>query len=313
LSNNLRNWKLKARVQGVLGSVPFGSRLNDALQEQLGGLRNFDANVSGKVGDWLGIAGYLAEAGSPDFGRFDRVLEIGSGWYPVLPLCMALSGVKRVDTVDLVPHLSARLTRRAVAALKPHLPVISERGRRALSEVSAMHARLSTCDDVDSLLQVAGVSYRAPADATRLSEVADGTYDLVYSNSVLEHVAPDILPRMLGESRRVLRDGGLMVHAVACNDHYAHFDRSVSFVNYLQFSEAEWRRWNPSFHFQNRLRASDFLGLARDAGFEVVHVARTVRPGTREALASMRVAPCFGHYELEDLVTTSVDFVARKR
>ena len=99
---------------------------------------------------------------------------------------------------------------------------------------------------------------------------------------MLEHVTPAALPSIMRESWRVLRDNGLMVHGVACNDHYAHFDPTISFVNYLQFSERRWRWFNNDLNYQNRLRAPDFLRAARESGFEILHEARAVRPRTRE-------------------------------
>jgi hypothetical protein len=40
--------------------------------------------------------------------------------------------------------------------------------------------------------------------------------------------------------------------------------------------------------------------------------ARDIRPGIREALAEMRVAPMFRHYSPDDVASTTVDFVAGK-
>ena len=117
---------------------------------------------------------------------------------------------------------------------------------------------------------------------------------------------------MMQEASRVLKNDGLMVHAVACNDHYAHFDRSISFVNFLAFNEEQWKLWNNPIQFQNRMRAPEFLDIARGCGFRIVHEARAVRPGTREALRTMRIAREFEHFSTEDLAATTVDFVARK-
>ena len=135
--------------------------------------------------------------------------------------------------------------------------------------------------------------------------------DIVYSNSVLEHVQPAALSGLFEESRRLIGSRGVSVHAVACNDHYAHFDPAISFVHYLQFSNAQWRMWNNSLNFQNRLRAPDFIDAAERAGLAMVHEERATRPGTREALAQLRVAPEFAGYSQTDLAATSVNFVAR--
>jgi SAM-dependent methyltransferase len=307
----LRDWRLKGAVQNLLSALPGGGRINDALQTTLGELRDFERNVGGKVSDWTGILSYLRAAGRGEVRDWE-IFEIGSGWYPTLPVCFALAGARRVATADLRRHLKPGLTLRMVRALAPHLERISAACGRPLAEVEAEYRRFLAAADPGELFRAARLEYLAPQDASRMERWANGGLDLVYSNSVLEHVHPQAIPALMREARRLLKPGGLMVHAVACNDHYAHFDRRISFVNYLQFPESAWRRWNNDLNYQNRLRAPDFLRLARESGFEIVHEARAVRPGTREALATLRIAPEFAHYSREDLEATTIDFVAAK-
>lgn len=305
----IRNWRLKAALQAALSRLPGGERINDRLQRAVGGLRNLESNVAIKVDDWYGIVELLDTVGRADVRGMD-LAEIGTGWYPVLPLCFSLAGARSVLTVDLTRHLSAEMTFEAVAALEAHLARISERCGVPLEEVLSRYRRLRACQSVETLLAAAGIRYEAPQDAARLAWLDGDSLDLVYSNSVLEHIAIDALGPILTEASRVLKPNGVMVHAVACNDHYAHFDSSISFVNFLAFDEREWKRWNNRFHYQNRLRAPDFIHLAQAAGFVVVHERRAVRPGTKEALSKMRLAPQFAHYSMDDLAATTVDFVA---
>ena len=183
---------------------------------------------------------------------------------------------------------------------------------RPAGAVREMFNRLIKTDRLDQLLVAADVRYHAPQDAAKLDWIPDGSVDMVYSNSVFEHILPAKIVGLMREAWRVLKPDGLMVHAVACNDHYAHFDKNISFVNYLQYSERQWRFWNSRLHYQNRLRASDFIKCAQDSGFRILHQARAIRPGTREALSRMRIAPQFHRYDPDDLAATTVDFVAAK-
>ena len=82
------------------------------------------------------------------------------------------------------------------------------------------------------LLSLAGIDYHAPADA-RATRETSASVDLVYSNSVLEHVPRDIIRGLMVESQRILRPTGLALHNIGCNDRYAFRDRSISFVNFL--------------------------------------------------------------------------------
>lgn len=302
-------WKIKGVFQKGLTFVPKGQRLNDHLQRRLGGLRHFEQNIAEKVEDWKLSLRYLRDC---EFEVSSATLfEIGSGWYPTLPICFHLSGVKRVVSYDVVSHTDADLTFRMIRALESHLESIADACSMPADEVLQRYYRLRQTTDLKTLLKLASVELCAPADA-RSTNLASESVDLVYSNSVMEHVPKDVICEIMTESRRILKPGGLALHNVACNDHYAHIDPSISFVNFLQYDESEWGRWNNALQYQNRLRAPEFLNLARGAGLQVIYKRTFVRPGTREALGSLNIAPQFRGFSAEDLAITTVDFVARK-
>lgn len=306
----LRHWKVKGIIQKALSVAPGGARVNDVLQRRLGDLRDFDDNIRIKVENWRGLMSYLAKVGAADLAG-TQIMEIGSGWYPTVPLCFSLAGVRSCHTVDISRHMSAELVFRMYRAVERHLDLIGAVSGCAPQTIRARYESLRA-DSLEDFLSRAGIMYHAPADGSKASWLADGSIDLVYSNSVLEHVPEVVIATLMKESRRILKTGGLMLHAVACNDHYAHFDKSISYINYLQFTGGQWRLWNNDLNYQNRLRANDFIRLARDSGFEIVHETRVVRPGTREAVDHLHIAPEFSSYSREDLIATTVDFIGRK-
>lgn len=173
------------------------------------------------------------------------------------------------------------------------------------------HRQLVHASGIDEILRLAGIEYFSPGDA-RQTGLPANSVDLVYSNSVFEHVPKQAIFEILQESQRILKPGGLALHNIGCNDHYAFFDRSISFVNFLRFTEEEWRLWNNSLQYQNRLRAPQFLDLATQAGLKVIYKRTHVRPGSREALAQFAVAPEFREFSPEDLATTTLDFISQK-
>jgi SAM-dependent methyltransferase len=134
----------------------------------------------------------------------------------------------------------------------------------------------------------------------------------VYSNSVLEHIPGPVILRILQESRRVLRPGGVAIHSVNCGDHYAYFDKSITQINYLSYTESEWAIWNNDIQYQNRLRPQDLLELAEQAGLEIILKKHRAAPKLLEQVKTMKIAPEFSKYSPEQLACTSIDFVARK-
>ena len=303
------DWRVKGLIQKLLCVVPGGKRLNSRLQLRVGGLRRFENNVDTKVvSDWLVLINHMRELGVPIRGR--TFLEMGTGWYPTLPVCYAIAGAARCYTYDLHRLMDWPLTQRMLARLEHHLPRIAAALDTDEQALRDRWSEINASPTLDALLQRAGIEYLAPADATR-TQLPAGSVDVVYSNSVLEHVPPKIIAAFMEESRRVLKPGGVAIHSVNCGDHYAYFDPKVTQINYLRYSNPMWRLWNNDLQYQNRLRADDFIDYARRAGLDVILNLQRPRPELLRDFDHARVAPEFHRYSREQLCTTSVDFVAR--
>jgi SAM-dependent methyltransferase len=303
------NWRVKGVIQNALSAIPHGTGVNDLLQRTWGGLRNFDRQVAGKVEDWSIFADHLAKLSIRPQGV--RFVEIGTGWFPTLPLCFSLAGAEVCETFDLNRHLSPHLTAKLLTALRSHLQTVATYASRPLGEVERCYQELAGAASLAEVLGRARVQYHAPADATR-TPIPDGSVDVVFSNSVLEHVPGGVIRAMFRESKRVLRQDGVMIHCVNCGDHYAYFDRSITAINYLTYSEYQWRRWNNDLQYQNRLRPIDFVKMAEEEGLEVVLNCYRPREDLKAALPGLRIADEFRGYAPEQLCSTSVAFAATK-
>jgi hypothetical protein len=305
------NWRIKGLVQKTLSVAPGGRKVNDVLQLTLGALRNFEANVDQKVrADWCVFASHMAELGRPIQDL--EYLEVGTGWYPTLPVCYFLAGARRVRTFDIHRQLREDWTRRMFLRLKHHLPAIAESAAIPLSQVESRYASLAGAANLEQLLRKARIDYNAPGDAAETG-LPESSVDVVFSNSVMEHVPPAAIGCILDESRRVLRPGGLSMHSANCGDHYAYFDRRITAINYLTYSSERWHFWDSSLLYQNRLRPRDFVGLAERSGLKVEMVKFRPRPELLAALPNMRIAAEFAQYPPEQLASTSIDFVGVKQ
>ena len=306
------DWRLKGAIQKVLGVVPGGDRIHLLLQRRGGGLADFGRECDIKVDDWRLMMGHLRNARIPVAGS--RFLEMGTGWYPTFPFCLYLAGAARVHTVDLNRHLEVPLVEQLAERLAAHVSLIAREAGREHDEVAAQQVALAAALARGATLETATgsvIDYRAPADAAATG-LPDATVDVVFSNSVLEHVPGPVIEACFTEAMRILRPGGIVFHSVNCGDHYAYADRSINQLHYLQYTESEWSKWNNAFLYQNRLRAADFTAMARAAGFTIE--IDTSRP-SKERLAQLEkieVAECFARYPREQLAITSIDFVGRK-
>ena len=306
------HWRIKGLIQKALGPLPGGEALHYRLQRRFGGLQNFHRELAVKVEDWQIMVRHLRDAGVV-ISR-SHFFEIGTGWYPTFPFALYLAGARRVTTYDLNRHLQEDLVQAAVKELGGFLKVVSEDSGSALIDVQTRYRTLVSAIDAGADLEQATggcIRYSAPADATATA-LGDGEVDVVFSNSVLEHVPPDAIAAMYRESMRILAPGGIMFHSVNCGDHYAYVDSKIHQLNYLRYSDRAWKLWNNDFLYQNRMRAHEFVEGAAEMGFAIELDTSTARANRLEQLAAMKVDSRFAQVAPEKLCITSVDFIARK-
>jgi SAM-dependent methyltransferase len=306
------NWRLKGIIQKVLGVIPGGASLHYALQRRVGGLRQFEREFDIKIDDWAIMIRRLRETGFSIVGK--HLFEIGSGWYPTFPLACYLAGAKRVTTVDLNRHLKPDLLQACIGRLATVLETIAQTAEVNIDEVRTRYETMRReLRDVNSLQ--AGTSgcvvYMAPSDATQ-SSLDDDEVDLIFSNSVLEHVPPEVINQMYQEAWRILAPGRIMFHSVNCGDHYAYVDRRINQLNYLSYSERSWSFWNNAFLYQNRLRAHSFVDRAKVEGFEIILDTSNTTSLRRQQLDEMQVDAAFSSVPADELCITTIDFIARK-
>jgi len=306
------DWRIKGTIQKVLGYVPGGERIHYLLQRRGGGLTDFARECDIKVDDWRLMMGHLRTAGARVDGG--TLLEMGTGWYPTFPLCLYLAGASRVHTFDLNRHLKPEMTIALAERLANHVALIArESGRPEVDVVTRQQAVARALRGGATIGEATDgvIDYRAPADASKTGLDA-ASVDVVFSNSVLEHVPGAVIEACLVDAMRILRPGAIVFHSVNCGDHYAYVDRSIHQLHYLQFSDAAWAKWNNAFLYQNRLRAVDFTDMATRAGFTIEIDTSRAKPERLAQLDSIRVDPAFARYTRDQLAITSIDFVGRK-
>jgi SAM-dependent methyltransferase len=298
------NWKTKGLIQGVLSSVPYGSQCNYLLQRTVGQLRSDAAIQKAFEADVTVIFERMARLNLDT--RQSRILEIGTGWLPVLPLSLALAGFRNIFTVDLYPHLRESAISRTLASLRQY---IHHPAFHYFATPEQVETRFEDLSRSRSIFSAAGITYVAPCNAGA-TQWPSGSMDLITSNNVFEHVPVPGLLALFAEAKRLLRPGGSVLHCVNCGDHYAYADKNISQVNYFRFSDQEWRRWNNSIQYQNRLRPIDFIEMAENGGLRVGSAEFNANPEQLSELERMEIAPEFRHYPLEQLAATSLTLIA---
>ena len=299
-------WQRKAFIQRFLSRAPYGHHLLYLLQ------RYASKTLPQPRAKFLEVyeieAGHIQnclEFGETPLGEA-TFFQFGAGWTMAGPLAFHALGVNQQILVDIRRLIRPELINRTIHWLQTL--DLSPQPVRIPRESLASDVRQAVAE----LNRQFGIDYRAPLDARETGLPSD-SIDYVTSTNTLEHIPPEDIDGILKECRRILKPGGLMSFRVDYQDHYSYFDRTISAYNFLQFSDQDWGQFNPSLHFQNRLRHCDYLQMYQSAGFEVV--AETPLPGTDEDLEELRRLALFDRfreYDVQEIAIRRSDIILKK-
>lgn len=295
------HWMIKAAIQAGLAQLPQPWRWNQLLQRHV--TRRLRMTEQRVLGKWAQCRRHSEHA--QRYGAAPATaLELGTGWYPVVPIGLYLLGVDHIYTVDIAGMTDAEApaqTARCYLALHD----AGRLGEVAPDRVEGLREALARGRGLLAALNIEAIV----SSAAQLS-LPSASVDLFVSNNTLEHIpARDIRP-IFEEFGRIARARAVMSHFIDMADHYALFDRSITVFNYMGYSEAQWRLFNNSLHYQNRLRLSDYRSLHEAAGWEVVFEEPT--RGAPEHLARVSIAPGFRRYSQDDLLIFESWMVSRR-
>jgi len=256
-------WKTKAFIQCMLAQMPEGKRLYYLGHRFAGRLRHF--SVESKLNYGMKILKSFRK--SRDTMENLHTVEFGTGWSPLIPLLFWLYGQKRCDTYDVSRLLNRSLTVKSAKKLL----AVSDRSDLFYDKARKEQLQALVNSDVScsEFLSHCNIHYHAPVD-TANTGLADKTVDLLYSINVLEHVPEIEIHRLFREAYQILRPHGNMIHLIDLSDHFSHADSSIGYLNFLQFSESEFLKYNNYFCFQNRLRAPSYRQIFKLHKFEIV-------------------------------------------
>jgi len=122
----------------------------------------------------------------------------------------------------------------------------------------------------NSFLDLCCIDYIAPGNASE-TNLESKSIDFHTSYAVFEHIRPKDISLILKEGNRIITDTGLFIHKIDYKDHFSYSDNKISSINFLQYSDEEWKRYaGNNYMYMNRLRHDDFINLFHSAGHQIL-------------------------------------------
>ena len=289
----------------ICALLPAGRAVYRLIQQRFGQLK---ANPMSRIPAQVEMAKWILDMGVEIEGR--TVFEVGTGHNPIVPIGFFLCGVKKVVTIDLHKRLDLKILGKSLNWMYENRDEIYGY-YDGIAERAIFDERMDLIDSLkempEKFLFEANIQYLAPADTTE-TDLPDASVDYHISTTVFEHIPRVDIQRILKEAKRILKKDGVAIHFIDLSDHFQHQDKSITRINFLRYSEKEWHRIaGNQFAYCNRLRASDYLALFKEIGFDI---CRKEVQEDKEALERMEdgfvVDEKFREYSVNDLCAISL-------
>ncbi len=306
----MKKWKQKAIIQKIISYLPLSHKINYIFQKYVTkGVNLSDQYFYDRLGHARDhIKSFLKYS---DNTTPQSCLEIGTGWYPIVPISFFLIGADKIYSVDISfltskermqTTLGKFIESNKSGQLKSYIDFLPDRFD-IITNLFNGYEKIS----LDEVLQKLKITY-LNEDARKLS-LPDNSIDLVNSNNTFEHISPDILIPILKEFKRVVKkQGGVFSHFIDLSDHFAHFDKSISIYNFLRFSDKQWKWIDNSIQPQNRIRIYDYKQIYSDLKIPISE--ESFRKGNLNELKTIPLADKFANRPLDEIARSHCHFIS---
>lgn len=306
----MKKWKLKAIVQKTISFLPFGHKINYIFQKYVTkGVHLSNEYFYDRLEHARNHLNNFKKYSSKTIAQSS--LEIGTGWYPIVPICFFLSGTDKIYSVDISfltskdkihSTLEKFVESYQLGHLSKYINFIPAR-IEALKNIIESYDNLS----LEEILQNLNIIYLIE-DARKLP-LPDNSIDLINSNNTFEHIYPDILVQILKEFKRVVKkEVGVMSHFIDMSDHFAHFDKSINIYNFLQFSDNQWKWIDNSIQPQNRMRIYDYKNIYAELAIPIL--VESFRKGNVDELKTISLSKKYLNIPLDEIAISHCHIVS---
>lgn len=306
----MKKWHFKLLKDNIKSLIPFQKQLRRWKRELSPYQTNFE-------NDMLAIESGIEEIEMLRRNGIDiegkSVLEIGSGWSPVIPILYSLVGARCVHMTDMEQLMDERTILNALSLVRKNSKEICNRlniqKSHLMDVVNVTRDSDRATQNLSNLNNLLRLEYHVPFDQQKLE---DNSVDIVCSRAVLEHISKELLIQLFTKFHRILKADGVMCHIIDNSDHWEHKDKSISRINFLKYEDLFWQFtcWN-SQNYQNRLRHHEYVELFNNLNYTVIEEKSDVDSQSLKDLIGFPLALKFRGMPEDSLAAMTSYFVLK--
>ena len=309
-------WKLKAFIQNFIACFPkkLSYEMYFQMQRSFGGLKKpFNPMHHLSVG--VTMLKKIEQFGYDFTGK--TFFEVGTGRVPLLPVAFWLGGAGKTITIDLNPYMRNELIKDMLFFIRTREAEIKTIFGTLLNE-ERFNLLLNYSRNKykkNEFLELCQINYIAPGDATKIN-LSDKSIHYHISHTVYEHIPLNVIHDILEEGNRIISEDGLFINIIDYGDHFSYMDKTISVINFLQYSDTEWGKYAGNrYMYMNRARHDDFITLFNKVGHEFLEIEPHINHQIEKILENNEIIldKQFQNKSKEIISIISSMFITRKK
>lgn len=303
------NWVIKAVGQKMISFLPYSTRINYLFQRYItiGKELPFDLVRSRII---------LAKEHLCFYQKYEKtaidnakITEIGTGWYPIVPIYLYLHGANYISTVDVKQLYTNDSIDKAIRAILNCI----ETGEMESYFIDISKERV---ENLKSALSEKNIEQKflvfntiSQIENNCLKNVESYSQDLIVSNNTFQYIPECELSLAFSEIKRISKRNSIISIFIDFTDHFSQSDLNLNPYHFLKYSDKKWKLITSNLQPQNRLRKPYFSKLFEKENILVLEEKNSL--GSSEKLSEIPLNKKFSQYSHSEIAITHCHFVAK--
>jgi len=287
--------KTKTIILKLLDKLPvkLGYFIYHQLQRK--SFNSIENKITANKNSYLIIKKIITKANIPLAGN--NVLEIGSGWLPLMPYLLKINeNINKIYTYDINCHYSNNRISKVDSYFNTN-------NKYNLKYSFKNGFKLPSFIDYSPKENI--INSKTPSNIT-----------LYFSRFVLEHIPHDDLKKLHEKLFYEMEEDAAILHLISPSDHRAYTDTSISYYDFLQYSQNDWDRIQTKFDYHNRLRLPQYLNMFKEIGFKISYLEhdKVAKDSLKyKQFKQLKIHLDYQRFSEEEILAGSINILLKKK